>query len=495
MGFESDTIAPWFGPGAHVIPTVSLGKIPIGGDHSAQDKFATVLERAWKHYEGTNSPPLNPGPAGEDDNVRLNLCRYLVNTFRYFTLGKSVKVRVADDADGSKTDRLCELWPERSMMTALGKTATNGAITGHHYLRNIEPVRPGDCPRVIVLDGAMVRVITDPNDYEKVSAYVLTWQVYDERNRRIQHRQTIRRDETSAGLTVGWNIVDEVRQSDAETWQVVGGATWPYELAPIVDAQFTQSSGYWGTPLLTVDRIELADDIERNLTNAAKIIRLHSSPWAITKQLDDDTADAVESAGPDSMIHLRDGEQSIELLEFQGSGFARAMELDERLIARWHKVVGLPNEESRPGTIGEVSGVASQMRYIPTTQAVEDIRSGLHALIEREAQVLFMLAGDADYADVEVEIEWPPILPDDQMGKITQAAALIEVGASHETAFAVMGLDWHDEAERRAAEAQLAQAEAAESPEETAAEGADPDDEGATEAPANESDADKDAGK
>ena len=409
---------------------------------------AQRVHRAWQMYRGDQPKPLRVLPGEPDDNIRINLAGLVVDTGVDALFGQDVPIEVVgedDQVDQVVTDYLDLVWKANHGMLLWQAAATNGAVAGHAALRIVpaaEGAPVGTPPRILPVDPEMLRVVWSPDDVGRVEAYVLQWVALDERGKEIAKRQVIRPDGSE------WVIIDqESRDAGGAKWVTIpdGETRWRFSWAPIVDTQnLPEPNAYFGRPDLTEDVVETQLAINRVLSNAARVQRIHGHPKVVAKGVGDGDLDV----GPDEAIVLPDTDSEVSLLEPRAT-VADHIELFKTVKAALHEISRIPEiTAGRLDNVGQLSGLALKILYGPLVRKTETKRR-LYGRLMHDVSVRVAELGGFG-AGLDATMRWPEIIPDDPMMEATTAEALQRAGVSVATTLAEMGYDPDAEAERRA---------------------------------------------
>jgi hypothetical protein len=403
------------------------------------------IHRAWQIYRGDQPKPLRVLPGEPDDNIRINLAGLVVDTGVDALFGQDIHIDVMDSGvvDEALTGYVHDVLDANREMLLFQLAATNGAVSGQSALRILpapEGAPLGTLPRIIAVDPEMLRVVWSPDDVGVVEAYVLTWLAVDDRGREYAKRQVISRDGSQ------WMITDqESRDSDRARWVTIKQTPWRYFWPPIVDCQnLPEPNAYWGRPDLTEDVLETQQAINRVLSNAARVQRIHGHPKVVAKGVGEGDLDV----GPDEAIVLPDSDSEISLLEPKAT-VSDHIELFKTVKAALHEISRVPEiTAGKLDNVGNLSGLALKILYGPLVRKTEVKRRLYGAMITELSARLLDLRGFG-YPE-NVEVRWPEIIPDDPLTEATAAEALQRAGVSISTTIGEMGYDPQTEAEQRA---------------------------------------------
>lgn len=412
----------------------------------ADQRRQARIHRAWNIYRGDVPKPLRVLPGEPDDNVLLNVAGLIVDTGVDALFGQDIRIEVSageDAVDPVTTDWLYQVYEANREMLLWQAAATNGAISGHAAIRIMPPpdgAAPGTLPRLIVVDPEMLRVVWRPDDIGTVEAYALNWIAFDARGQEIAMRQIIQRDGT------GWRIIEQ-EQPNGRRWITTAETPWNFTWPPIVDCQnLPEPNAYWGRPDLTDDVVDTNLTLNKVMSNAARVQRIHGHPKVVAKGVGDGDLDV----GPDEAIVLPDTDSEISLLEPRAT-VSDHIELFRTVKAALHEISRVPEVTAgRLDNVGNLSGLALKILYGPLVRKTEVKRRLYGDLI---AELSVRLAEMGGYGpDNQAEIRWPEIIPSDPVMEATAGEALERVGVSQATVLSEMGYDPVAEQERRAAE-------------------------------------------
>lgn len=393
------------------------------------------IRDAWAAYDGDAPRPLKVSGNGASDNVRVNLFRFLVDSYTSWTFGREWRIESDDTETTTDVEALIEsVWPADKRQVHMLRARTEGGVTRDAFLRVI----PG---RVIVLPTENVTVIADPMDAENEIGYVIETEIPASNGQSDILRQT------HLSVDGAWVIRDEMVKG-GRVRQVVE-TPWPFAKSQIVHIQNRTSVWTYGEGDATSGEHELISSIERALSNAAKISRLHASPRAFSKNLNREAQEAVNKSEPGSWIHLGDAEQELGLVEAGAAGLESTLALADKLVAQFYGMTGLPDPESADGKLGDTSGAALELRLATMLQRIEGYRRTYGRGIAEVCDRLQLFAG---LEPVPVRVVWSPVLPENRAEKLAYANGIKALGASNETVWREAGLDPAVEAARLEAE-------------------------------------------
>jgi hypothetical protein len=393
------------------------------------DRFA----RAWEAYYGKYPDSLPVKPGKTNDNITFNFSRLVVDQTVDFLFGKEITFEINELADTRAEEWLNSVWQANQKMIFLQKLAVNGAVCGQVFVK----IADGEqYPRLINIDPGIVDVETEPDDYEAVRAFTITYPAGD-----VVRRQVIRRD------GAGWEIVDQERDKDAKDWKTVQVTPWMRPWPPIATCQnLPAPNEFWGIADIEPDVIRLNESLNFVMSNISRILRYHAHPKTWVRGVL--SADNLK-IGADETILLPDGAEmhNLEMTSDLGS----SLNLYRRLKEALHEVTRSPEIASgKVENVGNLSGVALQILYQPLLSKTETKRRMYGSLLVELNRRLLELGGFG--ANNITEIHWPEILPRDPMQERQVALLDQQLGVSRDTLLRRLNYDPDLEAQKRAAE-------------------------------------------
>lgn len=417
------------------------------------------IARAWLAYQGDLPPALKAVATDPDarDNVRLNVCRLIVDTGVGYLFPPDTKISAGDEEGGAVDQALTPILAANRIGQALFKLAVNGAVAGHAFLK-VVPGRTGsDLPRILVLDPSTVTMFHEMDDIDDIYAYRIQWNGVDWRtNRPYVRRQIIERNE----MRTAWTVTDQISRSSTGSvlgmvrglitgrWEPIGPPfVHPYSWSPLHHCQNLPAANMvWGSPDLDDDIVALNAALNANRSYVQRITRLYAHPQPVVKGARPE--DVI--LGADRILSLP-GSASIELLEMR-SDLEGTDTAYTRMMDAIHSVSSLPQVATgRTEDLGALSGVALQILYGPLVMRTQTKRQLYGPMLQDAFSHALELAGQTVPA-TDITIIWPEILPVDEKSQAETAEIQQRIGVSRDTLIARLGFDSEAEAENRQSE-------------------------------------------
>lgn len=391
--------------------------------------------QAWDYYDGKHRKMLKV-KRGIDDNLTVNLIRLAIDKTTAYLFGKGVQFKTGDETQDAW---LAEVWAQNKRALFLQQLGVTGAVVGHCFIK-IAP-RENAAPRLTLLDPMIVKVGIEPDDYQTVNGYELTWQSKDERGDAVTRIQTIERASDAA-----WTITDKQQRGNAPA-TVLNQVVWAYPFAPILSGQNLPRAHQFFGQSDVAQLFALQDVVNFTASNIGKILRLHAHPKTIgtgfaTKQLD---------TSPDEMLVLPSADAKVFNLEMQ-SDLASSIAFYGKLLEAWHELARIPAVST--GTlsdVGALSGTALRILYEPLLELVESKQQTYGDLLRDVNRALLAIGLGGDYASYQVDVKFPELLPRNAKEETETALLKQQVGVSTPTLLGELGYN---------AETELAQSEA-----------------------------------
>lgn len=398
-----------------------------------------IIGRAWRYYNGAHRKPLEVKQGQADDNVIINLSRFLVNKGASFLFGKGIEWELVEGEHTPAEEWLDAVWRKNRKATLLNKIAISGGVTGHVFCKLVPP-EVGGLPRIVSVDPEYVTVQYSADDYEDVWRYQIEWVEYDKDQRALERKQDIARDDAGR-----WHIVNYIARGGGRYVQDGPDVIWGWPWSPIVDCQNMINPGsFWG--LSDLEDLSEQDAINYVASKIQRILRYHAHPKTVGAGFRPDDIKVAE----DETIVLPSSESRLENLEMQ-SDLGAAMGFMDRLINLWMRTERVPNLDPAQVSVGALSGFALKVLYGDLLEKTEVKRATYgDLLIELNRRLLDMGGyGPKNY----VTLYWPSPLPEDwQEQKARDEFELQNQVASVETVRARRGLNNEAENERIDAE-------------------------------------------
>ena len=409
-----------------------------------EDARLQQIARAWKYYNGTHDQPLPVKMGQANDNVIINLARFLVNKGASFLFGKGVDFELQEGATTPAEEWLDACWERNRKLTLLNRVGISGGITGHVFVKIVPDATgaPGAFPRLISIEPEYVTVAYQAEDIESVYRYRIQWTEFDRDQRAIERRQDIERQSDAA-----WLITNLIARGGAQWQQDPDNppVSWPWPFAPIADCQNLLNPGsYWG--LSDLEDLSEQDAINYVASKIQRILRYHAHPKTIGKGFAPDAVKVTE----DETLVLPSSDSDLFNLEMQ-SDLASSLSFLDKLVNLWMRTERVPNLDPAQVSVGALSGFALKVLYGDLLEKTETKRATYGDLLIELNRRMLALAGYGE--ENYTTLHWPSPLPDDwNEQKARDEFELANGVASVETIRARRGLDNLVENERIAAE-------------------------------------------
>lgn len=387
------------------------------------------FRKAWNAYYGNLPKPLKVKPGMQDDNIRLNYCRLIVDKSAYFLFGKSLDFELEEGIDTTAEQWLQDCWQSNKKMTTLQKLAINGGVCGHCFIKILW--NPGMMfPRLIVLDPETVTVTLAADDIDDVLSYKIQYPSRDPKSRKpIMVRQLIEKENNF------WRVVDQVGSVDnLNSWTTTNEQNWLYAWPPIVDCQnLPAPNEFWGTSDIEPDILEINSGINFIISNMARIIKFHAHPKTWGKGF---SANELKIAVDETLV-LPSPDAELHNLEMQ-TDLTSSNEFYKRLKEALHEVSHIPEVATgKLESAGNLSGLALQILYSPLVEKTETKRLLYGDMLVELNRRLLEIGGFG--SNNVTELHWQAILPEDEKQKRETALVDKQLGVSNDTLLMQLG--------------------------------------------------------
>jgi hypothetical protein len=394
------------------------------------------ISKAWLAYYGQAPVPLKQRRNEQtNDNVRLNYSRLIVDVGVAKLFGSSLAVNAPHGAPDTVQPVIDAFLRANGGGLLWQRLGLSGAIGGTMFYRL--GIRDDGTVRVVVLDPQGVEVQWDPDDFERITKWRISWSTMED-GRGISRRQTIQPD----GIN-GWTILDE--EAIEGGWRVLGETEWPHVYPPIGQCQNLPSPHeVYGISDLEPDVLGLISSIERVASNINRIVRLYAHPRTWGRMI----GDALTlDANPGSVLRLEHPDANLQNLEMT-SDLGSSIQLYRELVAGLRETTRIPDVATgKLDSTAPLSGVALQILYAPLLEKIGAKRETYgNCIVEMMRRVLDLHGlGENNICT----IVWPELIPADPEAERRTAVIDRQIGVSSKTLMAKLGYDPEAEAEQR----------------------------------------------
>ena len=443
------------------------------------DRRRARIRDAWTAYHAEHAKPLNPrrviGDDGRtyeiDDNVILGWSGDALDTSVHWLFGEEgAPLQVQLDGAATEADTAAaQAWLDTVLENSGGpllelELATLGGITGHAVIRintlNAGPVPPATYryrPELIelaVLDSSDVDAEWTPRNVHKATKFIATFRT-ENAAKGADKRAGLERhtfDPDDPDRPTKWTLTVD-RTDKRGNWLRIGEPTvWPWPWPPLVDAQNLPAPGqFWGRSDIDAVNIALTRAGNARASDLNRTARLHAHPSVLAKGMTPTQAAAID-LGNDKLTALPDPSMGLDYLELP-EGASTSLGWLSELHDQFREHSRVPAVAAgRLDAAGALSGVALRILFAPLLQHTAQKRLTYGRLIRDLTRRLLALGGWSGTANVQ----WPDILPTNDLEVWQTASAEQAAGVSRDTSLRSRGLDPDHEAEQRREEAAAA---------------------------------------
>jgi hypothetical protein len=202
----------------------------------------TQAERFRDYRSGVQRRQLKVRAGQHDDNVVLNYTGLVIDRSVSMLFGRGVEFDLPGDGETPEDEYIEAVWKANKKEITLQRMALLGAEQGTCYLKILPDGIVGMdnvvYPRLVVVDPALVKIDTRPDDIEDVIRYTIEYLTTGLDGRDEAHRQVIERDDGQVevdGTVNGggvWWIHDYINsRATGNLWQEVNKQQWEYSFA------------------------------------------------------------------------------------------------------------------------------------------------------------------------------------------------------------------------------------------------------------------------
>lgn len=408
------------------------------------DKRQANYKRNWSYYHGDQRRQITVEPGQMDDNVIVNLARYVVDKGAAFLFGKPVEFQLQEGEITPAEQKLSDIWDRNRKMTTLLKAATLGGIYGHNFIGIVPEYYGPGLARLTILEAEYVEVDWKGDDIEEAWRYVVSWTEQGRDGKAVDHKQEITQDEASKR----WGVVYRIKQGN-DNWQSDPARPdidpWPYAWPPIIDNQNIPCPGaYYG--LSDLEDMDEQDALNFIASLTQRTLRYHAFPKTWGRGFD---ADQMVMS-PDKVTVLPSMEGILQNLEMQ-SDLASSLNFYDKIKAAMMQGARTPDLNKDNLTLGAMSGFALRIIHGDLLEKTEAKRRTYGDMLVELNRRLLELAGFG--SENYCEVIWQDPLPmNETEEQAKDGFELTNKLASIETVQIRRGLDPKAEADKIAAE-------------------------------------------
>jgi hypothetical protein len=365
-------------------------------------------------------------------------------------------------------------WKANEKKSLLNNMGRSGAIHGDIFIKMIPKGAglKGDLPRIILLDPANVDVLTDPDDCNLVTKYVITYNIEDEDGKILTREQEItpikEEDEWGNQLISSWEIKDYESSWTYDNtlgWhpgveqraQIGTTKKWEYPWPPIEHCNNMELPHmFWGQPDIDESAIETVQSVQRTMSSLTKIVRIHGNPRMFAKGVMPELSSEIDCSA-DNIITLPAGagvDSDLKILEAL-QNVSSFVEYIESLRSQLFEQLQCP-----PIALGQIdtmsmsmSGINLSILYAPLLQKTEMKRIPYGDMLDRLNHKLLMLMGHENEEEYEdLTVVWPESMPGSHYLERQTLMEDIKLGVSNWTALQRLGYDPERESQKKAEE-------------------------------------------
>lgn len=446
-----DTVRSW------IVNLLDLNDLADTATRNRIERLAELRD----YYDGIHKQQLRVKPGKFNDNLTINLVGLIVD--------KAVSALVGDPADGhglrwefpsettidKKTKKkvyspskaitwLDEQWEANGRDSFLHKNAMSGAASGFPAIKLV-PDGDGNI-RLINLNPLLLDVNTDPQDSEKVTAYVIRY-IVTENDRQVAYKEETKPTNPDSE-TSSWTI-ETRRHVSGKHWELTTPPVlWMYPFPPILVWQNLPAtdSPYGRSDIEGI--IPIQDRYNFLVSNLSKIIRLYAHPQRFARNLTAQLVDGQVVMGPDEMpSYTGDGDivQLPSVGDLPGAMlFLQSLRESAFLLSREVDSMSMKDK------VGAITNFALRVLYRDFLDKLGTKRM-LYGAAYQELNRRILALGN--YEPETCDIYWPDPLPVNEVEEIAAIKGDMELGlVSVQTAREIRNYDHEQETERMSAE-------------------------------------------
>lgn len=402
--------------------------------HKVQEVTQQRNYRTGKQKRQLKTVPFQP-----DDNIVMNFTGLVIDRSVSMLFGNGIETKFDTEAAQKYIDLVMEANREQLFLHNMGLT---GGESGTYYIKIVPEgvVYKGVVyPRLVVLDPMLMTIHTEPNDKEKVTAYLIVYTV-NENGKDVVRQEVTRKDNET------WVIESGYIENDK--FNIEKTVIWEYDFPPIIHGQnLPNIDSPYGDSDVTDDVVELQDRLNLTSSNISKILRLHAHPILIGKGMAGANNNSVDIE-PGKMIKVGET-QDVHSVEMQ-SDLASSQQYLMTMRQALFDVTRTVDISSMSDKLGALTNFGLKVLYQDAI-AKNNTKKALYGeVLEELFRRLLILNNMPEEHGV---IVWPDVLPANEVEQMSALKTELDLGlVSKETASQERGRDFEQENEKIATE-------------------------------------------
>jgi hypothetical protein len=387
-------------------------------------------------YEGDQ---WDARPRPGEKRLTVNYCRVFVNKAASYLMSRGVTYDarpVGSDARGEEAEKGAQQVEEY-----LGKVAETSSLPAVDLDTAVEAALLGDGAWTVRWDreARLPRVTqVDPKGldarWREDDKTTLTW---------VRQRYWVSGAELTAEQRAALGVKSEHDQVAADEywtrdeWRIeagglrLAGGPNPYgEIPYVIFPNMRVPGEFWGESDLA-DLLQLQKELNGRVSVFGRILEVAGNPVAvITGATDEETASL--KVGPNQMWTLPEGAQADVLDLLKAGGADAHFKYIELLYRAMHDISEMPRTSfgDSSGQSQARSGVALEIELQPLLHKLARKQAVLTIALRRRAQLVLRIARHhgVKLPEVDIMVNWPPVLPQDRAALVSQEVALVNSG-------------------------------------------------------------------
>lgn len=410
------------------------------------DRRKLVIARARKYRSGYQPKRLRVKPPASDDNITLNFSGLIVERSISLLFGQGVEFDLPGEGESEQDTWLEACWRVNVKQELLHDLADYGATSGTPtILFDVESVYDTDgtlYPSMASVDPAFVTIITDPENYKKILAYEIRYELRQNANTIVRRRYIEPNADPDAATS--WKIHHQEQQGNR--WVELPGSptVWAYDWAPILCWKNLPNAGSpYGRPDLTDDVLDAQDAVNLVASNINKVMRLQGHQRLWSKLFGKATKIDI---GPDAVLNSDEPNAELNAIQANG-GFSDMLSFLHELRDSMTAIARSTDPATLKDRVGQITNFGLRILYKDAIDKLATKRQLYGDALKECNRRLLILRGEAD--PDPGEIVWPEPLPQDETEQVAGYTFDLQNRiASRETIQTKRGYDPETENER-----------------------------------------------
>lgn len=416
------------------------------GLYGIEDQRIMDMQLRREYRRGKHRQQITPKPGRTDDNIYINFCGLVIDRSISMLFGNGIEFDLPGEDETAEQQYIDKVWAVNKKEILTHRMGMFGCEDGTVYTKIV----PGGLidnevlyPRMVLVDPKWVEMDTNPEDFEQVIRYTISFTTTGPDGKEVARKQIHEYQDA----TENWLIGDwQASSATGGKWELMQQEIWDYSFPQIHHGQNLPSADdVYGIPDLTDDIINLQDKLNFLAANINKIIRLHAHPKIWSYGLGTDNRDVI-SLDVGEMVAANQADAYMKAFEMN-SDLSASSSFFTLMRQAFFDVARTVDLDSVQDKLGALTNFGLKVLYQDAINKVKTKQQLYGDYLCEINRRLLILAG---FANIDPgEVVWPEPLQKNGKEESEELKLDLELGlVDKQTAAVKKGYDWNVVQER-----------------------------------------------